>query len=233
MGGHQCVDLFLNRPAKADQLHPFDFFQRLVHHGQPQMTVRFRVAMAGEMLAAGDHARLPQAAGISRAEVRYLLRVAAEGAHADDRVFRVGVAVQNGRAVEIHAHGPKLLTDHAAHAKSIFRVAGGTLRHSTGRNRTQLAQTGHRAAFFIQQDHGRQTRLHADQAVQEHAQLPQLLRALNIAAEQDHIADLAVPDQFLKGFGNRVALKARYQTLTRQQLHSFIDHRIFSLLRPL
>ena len=69
--------------------------------------------------------------------------------------------------------------------------------------------------------------------MQEHAQLPQLLRALNIAAEQDHIADLAVPDQFLKGFWNRVALKARYQALTRQQLHSFIDHRIFSLLRPL
>ena len=72
------------------------------------------VAVAGEVLAAREHARLVEAAREGERAARHGLGLGAERAIADDRVRRVRVHVEHRREVDVEAERAQLVAERAA-----------------------------------------------------------------------------------------------------------------------
>ena len=102
--GHDQRGL-LERLAERDELAGLERHAVGVAHRQRQVRVDDGRAVAGEVLRAGVHAALAQAAQHRGAEARDLLGRARERARADHRIARLDVDVEHGREVDVDARG--------------------------------------------------------------------------------------------------------------------------------
>ena len=87
------------------------------------MGVHRRVAVAGEVLAAAQYAARLQTAGHGHAVIRDGLGRFAVAPHADDHVLPIGVHVQIGSQIKIHAQRGQLLAGQLASPIGILHVA--------------------------------------------------------------------------------------------------------------
>src|SRR2546429_9698896 len=107
----------IRRPPRST-LFPYTtlFRSPVGHRRQLLVRVRRRVAMAGEVLAAGQHAVVLQPGDHGEAERLYQFRVVPEGPVTADGILRIGVHVQDRGQVHVNPDRPQPPARHLAEA---------------------------------------------------------------------------------------------------------------------
>lgn len=132
VAAHYGGNARLDRRAERNELARFKLVHRFLDAGKPDVGIHGGVAVAGEMLAAAEHAAVFIALHGLCAEERDALRIVAEAAHADHGVHGVGVHVEIGREIEIHADTAQLPRRDLRGENGIFRLSGRGKRHAAG-----------------------------------------------------------------------------------------------------
>ena len=179
-----------NGSAEGSQLHPFQFIAGLVYTGQGEVAVQRSIAVAGEMFGQAEHAAILQAADHTGGILGHGGGGIAITAHPDDGVGRVAVDIHAGGQVKVDAQTAQLFAGQLAGQIGGFGVTGGGQRHGAWYIDAAFRQAGHSAALLINHDKSVVAGFAADEGLQVSAQGPQLVRAGNVFAEKDDVADL-------------------------------------------
>ena len=167
------------------------------------MRVGARVAVAGEVFAAGRDARVLQRADDDRAEPRDVFRAIGQRAIADHRVLRVGVNVEHGRVVERDADGVELGRERRREARgepiALGRPGAAQRDHRRPLGERPL-QPRDTPAFLVDADPQRDLR-------RERLRLPRqirdLLGRLDVAREEDDAAEIELARE-RSGLGRQI-----------------------------
>ena len=167
-----------------------------------EVAVLGRVAMAGEVFEAAEHAGLVKAFDRRPHAGCGFVRVGREGARADDRVVRVGVDVGIRGEVEVEAVVLEITADrnaHIAHGVGPLRADSGRAFVLRQAERFDLGQAGNRAALLIDADEHR----HAGGAAEFGRKIADLFFVAQVFAKQNNAAD-RVPRQRLLHRGGQL-----------------------------
>ena len=156
------------------------------------MRIRFRPAVAGEMLAGRRHAGLLQPLDIGLTQATHLLRITAQGAVADHLAAPV-IQVQYRREADIDTAGEHLGRHQPGRSRGqLFLLRSSAPGNPAERWQPQHipSQALHPPAFLVDSDQhvGAQRTNAADQ-------LAHLGRGFGIAGKQDHAADFGLSQQ--------------------------------------
>jgi hypothetical protein len=168
---------------QLDRLQPFHVG---VAVGHLEMAVLLRVAVAGEVFAAGHDRVVVQTADDRAPQAGHLLRRVGDRAPPDDRVLGVGVHVQHGREVQVETGGRQLATDDGAdlvgqrHRGHLPQV-GHVREHREG-----FGQPMDQPALLVDADEGRHATTHRPQRL---GQVEHLFEGLEVALEKDEAAE--------------------------------------------
>lgn len=179
VAAHYGGNARLDRRAERNELARFELVHRFLDAGKPDVGIHGGVAVAGEMLAAAEHAAVFIALHSLCAEERDALRIVAEAAHADHGVHGVGVHVEIGREIEIHADTAQLPRRDLRGENGIFRLSGRGKRHAAGDVHRVPREARHHAALLVDGDKGVAPGRAADKLLNIGAQ-PRELRRLSM-----------------------------------------------------
>ena len=179
-----------DRRLERRQLDLTQAVQVVLEARQLEVAVGRRVAVTGEVLGAGGHAR-----GLHRGDERRRMpadarRIAGEAAVADHRVVRVGVDVDHRREVQADPEVRQLTGDRRGHRRRrrrIVALAQQTHRRPLGPRRPQPLD-----ATTLLVDRQQHRGLGRRRRVQGRRQGPYLRRITDIPGEQDHPAQTAL-----------------------------------------
>ena len=191
----------------------FELGKRFLDARKPDVRVHGSVAVAGEMLAAAEHAAVSVSLHGLRAEERNALRVVPEAAHADHGVHGVGVYIEIGREIEVDADAAQLPRRDLRGESRVFRLSGRGQRHAAGNIHRVPREARHHAALLIDGDEGIVPGRAADKLLNIGAQPRELRQAFDIIPEEDDISDLIFPHQRGKFRRDRRPGEAEHQPL--------------------
>ena len=211
MGRHDHGDSAGDERAEGRQLNLVQPLEVVLHHRQVEVAVEQRVAMAGEVLGAGDDASLEEPCSERAGKLRDHMRVLREGTVADDRVLRVGPDVGIGGVVEVETERLELRAENLADAHRKSRIAClADLQH--GRDAGQrLLQALHPATLLVHRHEGEQP--FARRLVDLVVEVGDLRRLDDVAGKEDGAADVAVGEGRTDRAGQCGAVEADNQHL--------------------
>ena len=127
--GHDHVYAVFDGGPEGDELEGLELILGLVDERQTRVRVGGRVTVAGEVLGGSGHVVRLDALHHGNAQLGDELRVAREGAQADDGVVGVVVGVEHGREVDIDVQRVELATDDLAAVARVLGAARGAHCH--------------------------------------------------------------------------------------------------------
>ena len=190
---------------------------------QLEVRVGAGVAVPGEMLAARGKAGALKRADDHTSEPRDILGAFGERAIADDRVLRVRVDVEDRRIVEGDADGEELVGQRLGKplGERFGLPAGAPQRRHRRPLRERILQTGDAPALLVDADPRRRG---PAERLALGRELGHLFRRLDVAAEQDHAAEVELARQRSQLHGDARARHAADQKLSnvasRRQRHA-------------
>lgn len=151
--------------------------------------------MAGEVLGAGDDARLLHAADARSAEFGGQAGVVAERPEADDVALALTGQVEHRREVEVAAQRGQFKSDDlAAHVGVIDRTDGGQCH--VARQAGRVSDGGELSALPIDADQRHRLAPVSGGSAQARSQLAQLLQRRQVEVEQANAGDGSGADTF-------------------------------------